>query len=110
MLPAAYDYAGRLGQAASNAKDAGIRMVPQVEAANRVGELITNLEAARTRLLKAVEQAEGMHDDPEKLAQFLTSEGAGRMADVRKCSDALELIVPDDLWPLPKYREMLFPV
>jgi len=24
--------------------------------------------------------------------------------------DALELIVGDDYWPLPKYREMLFPV
>jgi len=24
--------------------------------------------------------------------------------------DALELSVGDDYWPLPKYREMLFPV
>jgi glutamine synthetase len=32
------------------------------------------------------------------------------MAAVRAASDALELKIDDDLWPLPKYREMLFPV
>ena len=30
------------------------------------------------------------------------------MADLRKTVDALERIVSDDAWPLPKYREMLF--
>ncbi|MSP62935.1 MAG: glutamine synthetase type III [Myxococcales bacterium] len=30
------------------------------------------------------------------------------MAKVREHVDALEAIVSDDLWPLPKYREMLF--
>ena len=30
------------------------------------------------------------------------------MSDLRKTVDKLELIVADELWPLPKYREMLF--
>jgi glutamine synthetase len=30
------------------------------------------------------------------------------MAELRGVVDALEKIVPDDCWPLPKYREMLF--
>ena len=30
------------------------------------------------------------------------------MAEVRKVADKLEGIIPDDLWPLPTYREMLF--
>lgn len=30
------------------------------------------------------------------------------MASLRKVVDALEKIVPDEKWPLPKYREMLF--
>jgi glutamine synthetase len=94
VLPAAYEYAGQLGQSAATAKAAGI----------------SQLEKGRAALLEAIEEAEGMHDDPEALAEFLTSEAADRMADVRKASDALELVVSDDLWPLPKYREMLFPV
>jgi glutamine synthetase len=110
VLPAAYEYAGQLGEAAANAKTAGIKVIPQIEAANRVGELISQLETARTQLLKAIEKAEKMHDDPEKCAEFLTSEGASRMAQVRAASDALEGVVSDDVWPLPKYREMLFPV
>jgi len=27
---------------------------------------------------------------------------------VRETADQLEMILPDDLWPLPTYREMLF--
>ena len=30
------------------------------------------------------------------------------MADVREAADKLEKVVADDLWPLPKYEEMLF--
>ena len=30
------------------------------------------------------------------------------IADLRKVVDGLEKVVPDELWPLPKYREMLF--
>ena len=31
-----------------------------------------------------------------------------RDAEVRGVADKLEKIVADDLWPLPKYREILF--
>ena len=30
------------------------------------------------------------------------------MDDVREVADRLEKLVADDLWPLPKYSEMLF--
>ena len=30
------------------------------------------------------------------------------MAEVREAADKLEKVVADDLWPLPKYEEMLF--
>jgi glutamine synthetase len=30
------------------------------------------------------------------------------MADVRTAADRLEKVVADDLWPLPKYSEILF--
>ena len=30
------------------------------------------------------------------------------MADIREHADALELIVDDEMWTLPKYRELLF--
>jgi glutamine synthetase len=30
------------------------------------------------------------------------------MGAVRKVADQLEKLVPDDVWPLPTYQEMLF--
>ncbi len=110
VLPAGYGYANALAQGAANAKAAGIAQVPQLAAAERVGTVLGELDAARTTLLAVIARAEHSHEDPSACARLLTSEGADAMAAVRAASDALELLVPDDQWPLPKYREMLFAV
>ncbi|HEY0776599.1 MAG TPA: glutamine synthetase III [Gemmatirosa sp.] len=110
VLPAAYGYANALARGAAHAKQAGITKAPQVAAAERVGGMIESLEQARTTLGQVIERAEGGHGDEAATARLLTSEGADAMAAVRAVSDALELVVPDEQWPLPKYREMLFPV
>jgi glutamine synthetase len=110
VLPAAYSYAGMLAEGASQAKAAGIAVVPQVEAANELGRAIERLRSLRGELHSAIERAEGMHDELEAQARFLSTTGAERMADVRAAVDALELAVGDEWWPLPKYGEILFPV
>jgi glutamine synthetase len=110
VLPAAFTYAGQLAQSAAQAKSAGIKTIPQVEAANEVGELIEALRSRREVLVEGIERAESMHEEVEKCAKFLTSDGAAAMAGVREICDKLELVIADELWPLPKYREMLFPV
>jgi glutamine synthetase len=110
VLPAAFSYAGELAESAAQAKAAGIKVIPQVAAANDLGALITDLQKHRAALGKVIDKAESMHDDLAKQAELLTGAGADAMADVRKCCDAIELAVSDDCWPLPKYREMLFPV
>ena len=110
VLPAAFGYAGKLAEGASQAKAAGIKVIPQIEAANAIGTAITELQKARAAMGKVIDKAEHMHDDLAKQAELLTSAGADSMAAVREASDALELMVPDESWPLPKYREMLFPV
>ncbi|HKW11168.1 MAG TPA: glutamine synthetase type III, partial [Gemmatimonadaceae bacterium] len=95
---------------AARAKEAGIKVIPQLEPADKIGKLIQKLQSARATLGKAIDKAEGMHEDLEKQAEFLTHAGADAMADVRAACDALEVSVDDEMWPLPKYREMLFPV
>ncbi|MBK6487520.1 MAG: glutamine synthetase III [Gemmatimonadetes bacterium] len=110
VLPAAYEYLGSLASSAAQAKVAGIKEIPHVERANEVGALARQLKAKRELMHKLVGKAETMHDDPAACAALLTSDGAARMAEVRAASDALELLVGDEYWPLPKYREMLFPV
>jgi glutamine synthetase len=110
VLPAAFTYSGSLAESAAQAKAAGISVIPQIETANTIGKAIQELQKARATLSKTLDKAEGMHDELETQAQLLTTQGADAMADVRKASDAIELMVDDDCWHLPKYREMLFPV
>jgi glutamine synthetase len=43
-----------------------------------------------------------------ELAQYARDEQLTAMAKVRETADKLEKVVADDLWPLPKYEEMLF--
>jgi glutamine synthetase len=105
-----YSYAGSLAASAAQAKAAGITEIPQVDRANEIGKLAKKLKAQRDALVKVRDKAEHMHDDLTKAAMLLTNEGADTMNDVRASCDALELLVADDAWPLPKYREMLFPV
>lgn len=110
VLPGAYAYAGVLAGAAANAKTAGITAVPQVAAANETGKLIAALQTSAGALHAAVAKAESLHTDAARQAKFLTADGADAMAAVRAASDALELRIGDEHWPLPRYREMLFPV
>jgi glutamine synthetase len=110
VLPAAYTYSGSLAAAAAQAKAAGISVIPQIDAANALGKQIQELQKRRDALVEVLDKAEKLHDDVEKQAHLVTSKGADRMADVREICDQLELMVDDAVWPLPKYREMLFPV
>jgi glutamine synthetase len=42
------------------------------------------------------------------LAVYARDEQVAAMGGVREAADKLEKVVADDLWPLPKYSEMLF--
>ncbi|MDQ6736772.1 MAG: glutamine synthetase III [Gemmatimonadota bacterium] len=110
VIPTALGYTGSLAASAAQAKAAGISAVPQAAIANKVGRVIEDLIERRDTMVNAIEKAEGMHDDPGAQAKHLTKKGADAMADVREKCDALELMINDSEWPLPKYREMLFPV
>jgi glutamine synthetase len=110
VLPACYAYLGSLQTAAGSAAKAGIKVIPQVAVANSIGKQVVTLQQRTAALHAAIAKAEALHHDAAKQAQFLTSTGADAMAAVREVSDALELQIGDAQWPLPRYREMLFPV
>jgi glutamine synthetase len=110
VLPASLGYAGELCAAVAQAKAAGVKAAPLAAEAQRVVDYVECLQTARAKLVGLVEKAEHMHDAVEKQAKLLTGDVADAMLEARKCCDALELVVADQKWPLPKYREMLFPV
>jgi glutamine synthetase len=47
-------------------------------------------------------------DDVHSKAYHMRDNVIPAMPEVRAACDRLERMVPDDLWPLPRYREMLF--
>ncbi len=60
--------------------------------------------------LDALDEANTYPDGIEglELAEYARDKQIAGMARVREAADALEKIVADDLWPLPKYSDMLF--
>jgi glutamine synthetase len=61
------------------------------------------------RALEDVNLAENQPDSsPQKWAAYMHDRVVPAMDDVREVADRLEKLVADDLWPLPKYSEMLF--
>jgi glutamine synthetase len=78
-------------------------------------ELVEEIEPDLKELhfaLRALEDANlsDNQDDstPQKWANYMRDRVVPAMEDVREVSDRLEGLVPDDLWPLPRYSEMLF--
>ena len=69
-------------------------------------ELVVALAAAINKL----ERANVYPDDVEgmELAIYARDSQVAAMAEVREVADRLEKVIADDLWPLPKYSEILF--
>jgi glutamine synthetase len=80
----------------------------------QLGELAgetSDLIAEFTEAIKRLEAANLAENQPEELeahAEFMRDEVIPAMAAVRAAADRLEKVVADDLWPLPKYSEILF--
>jgi glutamine synthetase len=68
--------------------------------------LVDELVAAIKELDDANQYPEGI--EGMDLAIYARDKQLAAMERVREASDRLEKVVPDDLWPLPKYAEMLF--
>jgi glutamine synthetase len=63
----------------------------------------------KTFALEEVNQyPDGIDKEGLDLAIYARDEQLTAMHEVRVVADKLERIVTDDLWPLPKYSEMLF--
>lgn len=97
IYPAAIKY---LSQIAS----AGIQL--DYSPAGAVAETASAMMASVEKLNAALESEH--FDSTEAHMSFLADEVRGLMDEVRAAADKLETLVADDLWPLPKYREMLF--
>ncbi|HEY9777610.1 MAG TPA: glutamine synthetase III [Planktothrix sp.] len=111
ILPAALEFQNRLATTLVNTKAAigGINLTTQEgmlrELCNKVTQLKTSLEILESLLHGSKEEEE---TDAASHAKFYEAKVIPAMNDVRTAADELETIVDDALWPLPKFREMLY--
>ena len=77
------------------------------ELAGETSDLIAEFTEAIKRL-ESANLAENQPDELEEHAEFMRDNVVPAMAAMREYADRLEKVVADDLWPLPKYSEILF--
>ena len=99
LLPAAFRYLGELGLAGDSAGAGAIRAE------------VTELVDAFVERIGELGEANANHPEAGDVldaAKYVQGNVVPAMTAVREVADRLESVVPDSLWPLPKYSEILF--
>jgi glutamine synthetase len=88
---------------ANDAKEATTTQISLVKSISRhvntIKSLIDKMETERSKIQKL---------DLEKQAEAYCHKIKPMMDEIRDNADALEMMVDDELWPIPKMREILF--
>jgi glutamine synthetase len=79
----------------------------RIELIRSVSQHVSYIKAKVTEMVEARKVANKIEDEREKALAYSTKIFCF-LDDIRYHVDKLELIVDDEYWPLPKYREMLF--
>ena len=106
VLPAAIRYLSELQGVLVKAKETGIRSEGVVRTTRRIATLVDELDEALQLLVE--QNAELGGDDIPSKAVHMRENIIPAMSAVREVVDQVEKVIPDDLLPLPSYREMLF--
>jgi glutamine synthetase len=106
ILPAGYRYQGELAEAVAAVKAAGAVAKETRKTLDQVTKLVDEIKS-RVDKLQALLEHES-NGDAVKHAKYFRDKVIPAMDGLRESGDGLEALVPQDLWPLPTYREMLF--
>jgi glutamine synthetase len=110
VIPASIKYLTQLAESVEALKDAGAlesSYETQMELIEEVSAALGGIRRRVKELGAALAQAEEI-EDPRDQAIHYGDMVVPLMEETRGYSDTLENLVSDELWPLPKYREMLF--
>ncbi len=109
VLPAASEYLNRLGETYRTLSDMGLKNQAQgvVAQVTPIADLTGTLSEDLSRLTEAKTTADSI-DDTGQRAEAYADRVKPLFDDVRASIDRLEGLVDDNIWPVPKYRELLF--
>ncbi|MCX5699119.1 MAG: hypothetical protein NTX01_05435, partial [Candidatus Omnitrophica bacterium] len=115
VVPAGYKYerllANTLEELTRLQKSAGLKIDAAAlrDKNEHLSDVVSKIYYVRRNskeMIKLLEKASQVSN--EKRAELYFKELKPLMEHIRRHVDALESVVPDDTWDLPKYREMLF--
>ncbi len=109
-IPPAVNYQRTLLSNIEAAADAGLNkkvVAAQVKIVEKIGGYINDIVDLGEELAKAREKADKQADATAE-AKAYAEDVFPYFEKIRSAIDSLEMLVPDELWSLPKYREMLF--
>ena len=79
----------------------------EIETLKKISCLINDISRDVDALVEARKKANRIQDIAER-AKVYSHEVKDMMDKVRASADNLEMVIDDEMWPLPKYRELLF--
>ncbi len=106
ILPAAVGYLNQLASARSGTGSAGASTTGLDANIARVAGLIDELSSALDELDAQNEELGG--DEVSSKAIHMRKNVIPAMNAVREVADRMEKVIPDELWPFPTYRDILF--
>jgi glutamine synthetase len=108
ILPPTLKYVGQLANNVKSLKDAGLNPgSSQLELITEISEHVDEAKKLVDKMTDARRSANRITDAHEKAIRY--HEDVKESFDkIRYHVDKLEMLVDDNLWKLPKYREMLF--
>lgn len=106
-LPACIEYATFLADSISSFGAASAPAPVQEDLLKKINSLIISSYKNLTKLESVVVKTQAI-DDVVKKAESYRDKVISVMQDLRKDIDALEMIVPKDMWPVPSYADLLF--
>lgn len=112
IIPAALNYQNRL---IDNVK--GLKEIfgeeeflalakEQMDLIRSISENVAQIKVGVDELLIAKREAKTLHGQEQ--AEKYCNDVKPRFEKIREASDALEMLVDDELWPMTKYRELLY--
>ena len=113
IIPAALNYQNRLIENVRGLKDIfgdkeyAALAKEQLDLIRSISQNVHQIKVGVDELLEAKDAARSVADHQKQAEEFCNNVKP-RFDKIREASDALEMMVDDELWPLTKYRELLF--
>jgi glutamine synthetase len=111
IVPAAIKYQNELIQNIKGLKDLGMKeeaYANQKQILEKISEHVNKMADLVENMIEARKKANALKDTREMAIAYCDTVKDKYFDQIRYHADKLELLVSDDYWMLPKYREMLF--